>query len=255
MLRLWPETLHAGLFPGHAWLAGGTRREPLQRHPAAIDGAGLLNELQAMFALLPPSAGRRRHLHLLVSDSLAAVTTLPWQERLHGQGEMAAYADACFERGGLTLDGSWVKHNGFRQFRHAGIAYALPQAWLSALVAMCAAHQVRLQSVLPVSAASYWRLRRQPKRGVGWLLLTEARRVTGLVYRDGSLAAIDVQPVTSDTATAGARLLRRLSARYPAPLQVRYWSPDGAVASSPPSFIGTHLTDAAVIQLGREAWN
>lgn len=252
MLRLWPETLHGGLFAGAAWLSTKGGRDMPERSPASVQADHLLAELEAMLAALPPASGRRRVLHLKVSDSLAKIAVLPWQQQLQAQAELQAYAQACFERNGMALDATSVMQVGFRHFGRSGLAYALPRAWLGAVVALCQQHQIQLQSVLPVSAAAYWRLPPTAMRLPGVVLLVEAQRVTALAHRADELSLIDVQPVTGDAVAASERLLRRLLAHQPSCSTVRYWSASASAAA--PAVIREQLPEAEVLLLKREAW-
>lgn len=249
MLRLWPETLYGGLFCGAAWLSAGGQ---IAQQCSPADAGDLLADLETMLQGLPRAAGWRR-LHLQVSDSLAAIIMLPWQEQLRGQAELVAYAQACFDRNGLEIDGDWVTHADFRQFRRNGLAYAMPCAWLEQLVAICERQRVRLLSVLPVSGAAYWHGRRRSPVNRSLILLSEPRRVSALVYQDGALIGTDVQPATGDAAEAGKRLLFRLRARYAEFSEVRHWSPIAADADAP-GFIREQLAEATVLQLAREVW-
>jgi hypothetical protein len=205
-----------------------------------------------MLMRLPPTTGRRR-LHVQVSDCLAAVAMLPWQAQLRGQSELAAYAQACFDRGGLEIDDGWVTHAGFRQFGGNGLAYAVPRAWLDQLASICDRYRIRLLSVLPVSGAAYWHGRGLPTHQRSLVVLSEAQRVSALAFENGCLIGSDVQPVTSDVSTAGTRLLCRLGARHGVFADVRHWSPTAEEAEAP-AFVCEQFAEATVLQLAREVW-
>lgn len=249
MLRLWPETLYGGLFCGSAWLSAGGRT--VQQCSPAGNGE-LLAEMEVMLQRLAPTA-RGRRLHLQVSDSLAAIAMLPWQEQLRGQDELVAYAQACFDRSGMEINDQWVVHAGFRLFGHNGLACALPRAWLDQLATLCERYRVRLLSVLPVSGAAYWHGPRLPLRQRSLILLSEPQRVSALAFEGPGLVGTDVQPLTGDTSVTGKRLLCRLGARYAEFAEVRHWSPAPDVAVAP-AFIGHQFAEAAVVQLRREVW-
>lgn len=249
MLRLWPETLYAGLFSGAAWLSGSGRMIQ-QRSPAG--GDDLLAELEAMLQLLPPLTGPRR-LHLQISDSLAVVAMLPWQEQLRDQAELVAYAQACFDRNGLEIGDDWVTYPGYRHFGCNGMAYAVPRIWLEQLLAICERQRIRLESVLPISGAAYWRAPRTAPAKGSLVLLSEPQRVSALAYQAGGLAATDVQPVTGDAEMAGRRLLSRLRARYAGFTEVSHWSPAAVDLTAPP-FISEQFAAATIVQLAREVW-
>jgi len=217
------------------------------------DGTALLTAFAALLAQLPkPGLGKTR-LHVLVSDSLAAITMLPWQEELADEGELRAYAQACFERSGFVMDDSWTMQVGFRHFRAAGMAYALPLLWLEKLQSMCEAAGLRLETALPVSAAAYWRQPPVRSTGCSVVLLEEASRLTALIHEGGRLMARDVQPLMGDVHAAGLRLLKRVSAGHGALDAVQWWP---AVAQEQPAdWVRPCLPDVRVTPLLADVWS
>lgn len=252
MSRLLPETVTIGLFPGTCWLRRGGRDT---EHACGAGPQALLQSLESLLDGQAKPVGRRGRVQIQVSDSLAAIAVLPWQEQLRAADELHAYAHACFEQQGIRLDEGWVMQTAYRRFRSGGLAYALPQAWLAQLLGLLAKRGLRLQSVLPISAAAYWRAQGASLHGQDLLLIQEAQRLTALIYEDGSLLAHDVQPVTGDgLAAAGGRLLRRVTACHRAVARLRHW-PAAQIKADTPDFIVNCLPEAAISPLLRHVWS
>jgi hypothetical protein len=254
--HLLPETITIGLFADKCWLRRGRALSLVSGHGQAAAPERLLSSLGELLAGQPAAALKRARLHVLVADCAAAIVALPWQEKLTGADEWGAYAQACFERQGQALDDGWTLQTGFRHFRGAGLAYAMPQAWLGELLEVAGRAGPRLGSVLPVSAAAYWRHGgpRGPVPGV--LLLAEAHRITGQLWARGRLLGMDVQPLVGGVHAAGARLLRRMSATQPGIGSVHWWSSAvGEEGESPLAFVGESLPEARLVRLAREVWS
>lgn len=254
MSLLWPETITAGLFPGQCWLLRGGVETPFES-PAEADPAAMLAALATALAVSPASKRRRGRLHVLVSDSAAAMVALPWQEQLTAALELQAYAGACFEQQGRLLDERWVMQTGFRHFGATGLAYALPQDFLQELRDLGARAGLTLETVLPASAAAYWRQGARQRGGQRLILLQEPRRITGLIYTNGRLVGMDVQAVMGSGEAAGTRLLRRIGAEYEKISEVHYWSSFRSISPPAIDFIRDSLVDVTVLPLPKHAWS
>jgi len=250
VLRLLPETVSAGLFPGQSWLQ---RRgvAPVSAETASGSAADWLDALDAMLGSQLTVPARFSSLQVVVSDSLGLMAHLPWQEELRGPGELQAYAQACFARQGVEPAADWIVQADYRRFRSAGLAYALPQDLLHQLVALAQRHRLRLRSVLPASALAYWRYR-APHKGGSLALLAETGRLTAHVYEGRRLVGVDVQPLVVDPDRAGARLLRRVTACHPGIAQVQYWQSAARVAAGAPAFVTSGVAEAAVRCVDRQ---
>lgn len=255
MLRLWPESLYVGLFPGCCWLrrGGADLALPPDFKPGGTP-AELLQALDTMLALHAKTIRKGARLHVQVSDSAGVLVTLPWQDQLASQEELAGYAHACFEQHGLDIDERWTVQTGFRHHRETGIAYAIQTEWLRALVELTAAHGFRLASVLPVSASAYWRLPPVAGQGQGVTLLREAHRITAMVRTGRRLLAVDVEPVVGSAESAGTRLLRRVCSAHQAIGSVSYWSDVREDAATAPVYIAACLPDVDSVSLSRDVW-
>lgn len=211
MSLLWPDTLHAGLFPGHCWLKQpGSKRPALATYGEALQAADLHDGFDACLTKAGAALKKGAKLSLAVSDGIAAITPLPWQENLESDTERHGYARICFEKIGIKIDQQWVMHVEFRRYGAAGLAYALPSNWLEALLARTQEKKLQLARVLPVSALAY--ARTPPVRaGLSLLILQEMQQVSAMVWRSGMLLGRDVEPVAQSAEQACFRLCARIN--------------------------------------------
>lgn len=253
MLRLWPDEIQIGLFSDHCWLR---RAGILYEHAGDMpDSApGLLEALASM--LDDPAHGLRPGsvVSLTVSDTLAAVTAMPWQDGISKPGELKRYAEVIFEKNGVDIGRDWAMRAEFTSYGSLGLAYALPGIWMNAVVQMMHDRSLRLKRVLPASAAAFYMpIRRSAGGGRRLFLLQEARRISALVFDAGGLIDFDVEPVTAAREEALLRLLRRSLVGHGAPASVMHWStlPEGA----PPigDLLSSELRDAKLFSITREA--
>jgi len=252
---LWPDTVSVGLFPGESWLRRGRTTVATARTVDALaTPEDLLVALQTLLAEQGKQLRQRDRVNLVVSDSVGVLVALPWQEQLIAVDELQAYGFACFEQRGVAIDHNWVMQTGFRQYSVAGIAYAIPRDWLQELMLLLETRGLRLGSVLPVSAAAFWQ-HRPPKAGRAVLLQSEMRRVTSLVYQSGRFIGIDVEPVITDRASAGKRLLKRLAAAQGDIGSVGYWQVAPSDDDGSNKFISACLPDTVVHLLKRDIWS
>lgn len=249
----WPESITAGLFPGTSWLRRGSGVTPLAVAPHAAPEQ-LLAALDALLNMQEKPLRKGARLQLLVSDSVAAVTVLPWQDLLETQDELRSYARSHFSQQGVQIGEEWILQTGFRHFRANGLAYALPGRWLESVLELLRSRALRLDSVLPASAAAYWRMDGARAADLpDVLLLREQGRLTALVQQRRRLLGTDVQPVAGAESQALTRLLRRIAATHPEVDRVDTWCaagqafPDEAVAASFPG--------AALRALPHQCWS
>jgi len=253
---LWPETIYAGLFPGHCRLQRG-RKSALQTFPTPTteNAAVLLPTLEKMLDEQTRPVRKGSRLILTVSDDIAAVALMPWQEALRQAAEIDSYATICFEKLGMTIDNDWVMRAEFRQYGGMGLAYALPRAWLEALIAVVQARGLRLTAVLPLSAAAYYRARFKNRAGSTLLLLEEANRIGAMIYSKAGLLGHDVEPYTRSLNDTRLRLLRRIGSGYTDIAGVACWSTDAAQLTPPSEMISACFPEVQAVQLKHDAWN
>lgn len=225
--NLFPNIAVAGLFADHCWLQGRQAAVAHSIRPEALnDSMALLLQLEILLDERKKYLRKGTRLALTVSDSLAAFTMLPWQEALQRPAELASYAHIFFERQGLKLDSSWVLHTEFNRYGANGIAYALRHDWLQKLEEIVFSRNLRLISVLPVSAAAFCQQPKHKKSGNSLLLLSEQQSMTALRFNVQGLQSHDVEPVIGSEQSSGKRLLRRLASTQPPGLvQGCLWSP------------------------------
>lgn len=217
MSPLWPERLHAGLFPSGSWLRGSG--EVL--HAPALAGADSAPDalLQALDQLLQQRSDRigrsrwRARLDLTVSDGLAALAPMAWQEQLVRRSEVLAYGRVCMEQGGLAELSDWSLHADYRSHGAMGLAYALPNAWIAGFEQVADRHGVRLQRVLPMTARAYFGAGRGPRRGLHLLAVEEARRIAALAFAGRKVVGLEVEPLAGDRAAGIRRLMTRMAMR------------------------------------------
>lgn len=252
MLRLWRERLTAGVFPEGAWLhrAGGTPVTHFSGMSPAAYGTR-----ESLERLLEDRTWRRRpNVDLLVSDSIARIAHLPWQASITNEAQCHGYARACFEQNGFELDEHWLLHAEFRHFGGIGIAYALPRALVTDLKDCLEARGLQLRSVLPVSAAAYWRNVTGALGQSRVLLLEDHRRVTALLFKGRACMGIHIQPCGSARIDAVRRLLTTVDTVLPHITRIQLWSPDEDNAI-PIEVIQAQLPDTQVEKLTVGQWN
>lgn len=221
MLRLWPERLSMYLLPDGASIHGG--KELRRTIPAPVDlGARFALIAQQLLPVAETRSTLMPVLDVVLSDEMARLRLLPWQPRLRGDAQQQRYAEACFEADGLDC-GDWLVRASYRRFGGAGLGLAVRRETLASLAETAAQRAVRLRSVLPVTAAAYWR-HRTSRGSHEILVLDEGRRLTALCYARGELSAIDVQQAGEARELALARLMRRCRATFPQASKLAYWS-------------------------------
>lgn len=254
MLRLWHERVVGGLFPDQCWLRVRRNDAVVQPGDARADAQGMLRRFDALLAQHATPSWRGNKVSLTVSDTVAAILPLPWQERLIRPAEIDAYARALFERTGQALDGSWALRSHFRHYRAMGLAYAVPKAWLGQLDELISAHGMRLDSILPVSAAAFGMCQRPRHPKTTAIFLREATRTSALVHDASGLIAYAVEPATSTHQDAAARLLARIGGTHDV-AAVGAWPPSEADDTAWPALVARFAPAAACARIPLNAWD
>lgn len=251
MSLLWPERVIAGLFPGHCWLQRG---DIVDTHVGDFSGADqLLLALDEMISAQEKPLRKGSGLQLLVSDSMAHIIPLPWQELLTSPEELRNFAKVMFDERGTALDDAWIVQTGFRHFRSTGIALAVRRQWMAQLLELLAARGLKLVSVLPVSVAAYWRHRwAQMEKQI--VLLHEPGRVTAMLGKEGRFLDLDVQPITGATEQAATRLLKRVALMHEEIQNVAEWHAEGEGALSLETMASACLPELAINRLPLDSW-
>lgn len=254
MSRLWPETFRAGLFPGQCWLQRG-RVVKAVACDISRDPQVLLEALGVMLANEGNTLRSGGKADVMVSDGIAAIALLPWQEQLHRPAELERYAIACFDKLGMKIDDTWIMHVEFPRYREAGLAYAVPRAWLVSLIELLEGKGMRLRTIMPVTAAAFYSKTGRPRDDKTLALLCEAGHVAALMQGREGLCGYDVEPVTGSAHDAAGRLLNRVAVHHDNLKRVSLWSPMPPEQSISAEFVTTRLPGVTVQTLERNTWN
>ncbi len=255
MLRLLPERLSAGLFHGNFWLRG---RRPEISH--SISSAATVGEQSLLFGLetiLDERASllqKGSRLALTVSDCVGRIITIPWQEKLHSQSELNAYARICFEKQGVVVGDDWAIRTTFLRFRSTGIAYALSNEWLCNLEKITRKRGLTLTSVMPVSAAAFYNQSRNRSSGQTLWLLREDSRATALVYDNAGVRGYEMEPATATGLDCRVRLARKISGLHNNILSVHDWSSAPTDTAIPGKWAADSFPSANVQHVQRNFW-
>ncbi|WP_343731851.1 hypothetical protein [Duganella sp.] len=252
MLRLWPDTVQLGLFPDCCWLtrSGMDLQIPGDVQPV-LDARNLLVSLEATLAAHADVLRSGSRVDIVVSDSVAMTAVLPWQEHLRAPAEWQAYAQACFEQQGLEVTGDWTVQTAFRHHRAAGLAFAVRTDWLNQLLSVVQQAGLRLRTLLPLSAAAYWRFRPSMRTHQTMLLIREHQRTTALRFSDRGLQALDIEPVIASSVSC-ERLIKRVQANHGPISNVHLWD---ACKSGAADDVSACLPDVDLTVLPRDCWS
>jgi len=216
---LWPNQAAIGLFPGISWMRAGRRMECFDGVASA--GSWAPRVFERAIQGLRDSGVKGGSLDVVLSDQIARCAMLPWQEQQLSVSQLQAYARACIERGGANIDAKWAVDAGYRQFRAAGLAVAVPGTLLSELVSIAAGQGMRLRSATPLTSLAYWRHSPGLRRRNSVLFLHEMNRLTMMRWEAGRISALDVQPIARELGSALWRLIQRQPGL--SPLRVVVW--------------------------------
>lgn len=256
MSPLWPDTVQVGLFPGLSWLKSKRAEKVLSLASAPVhDAKALLNTLAAMLDAEANMLRKGSKVVVTVSNSVAAITTLPWQPSLTRASELQGYARACFEKLGVAIDDEWTMHTEFRHYGAMGLAYALPNAWLADLIDLLQTRDLKLQTVLPVTAKAYAHPMLRRQSGKTLILLQDELCCSALVINSNGLCGYDVEPVIGSPQESSVRLLKRVGVREGEIGNVVSWSLDLEEKQGTPDFIEDCLPGTAFQVISHNVWS
>ncbi|HEY8023547.1 MAG TPA: hypothetical protein VIF60_03205 [Burkholderiaceae bacterium] len=216
--------------------------------------------LSALLAQQTPPLKKGAKITLTVSDTVAAITTLPWQEGLRKEDELHSYAQVYFEKLGIKIDHQWVLHVEFRHYGATGLAYAFPKSWLETIVAVADEKKVDIETILPISAAACSRVKLSSKSGLFLLLLHEKTHLAALVYRDGNLIARDVEPIAQFADESCNRLMLRVKGAHEGAHEsagnimdeIAYWSYN--LQAPPAALVESIFPGVKIVAVGYRDW-
>jgi hypothetical protein len=220
---LWPERLVAVIHPDAYQLYDAGGKALGHCLPAASVDFSLTKALELLFDEYSPDG--RADLDLVVSDSLARLIPLPWQDSLKGDEQHEAYARACLDQAGFDLDGEWLVHAAYRHFRGIGLGFALPRSLVFEAKNHLIERQIHLRSMMPMSAHAYWRSANGSRANHTLLLLSERSRLSALLFDGRKCTGIEVQPMGTDLSDAARRLGHVVNLILPSISRVYFWSP------------------------------
>jgi hypothetical protein len=236
------------LFPRCCWLQRPRAGQEITRTPEVFDAALSLTLLEEMLVECDDRPPKGAYVDIAVSDNVGVAIALPWHAALTSTEELQAYAAVCFEQGGMEGGQEWVVRGDYRRHGGAGMAYALPRGWMTAVLDLLQSRGLKLGSVLPVSGLAYWRYTpRRSKRSL--IVLQESFRTTALIFDGGTFCGLDVEPDAGDADRAGKRLMSRIQSRTAAIDTVWYWTP--CASAHVPGFLGDTVPDATLGRLPR----
>lgn len=211
MLRLLPERLYAGLLGDGAWLALGTKNQPIPISSPLPANAKPAETLDALLQACKPKR-RASKISIMLPGQAAHCVSVPWSPHLRSSEEKQAYALAHLEQAGLGVGQSHIVHAEFRHYGARGFAYAVPQDLLNQLHAVAASHSVELTTVLPIAGIAH--LAAQPVRGAGLelTLVIDDAAVSALAMDRIGLQRYDAEPAIGGSEAALRRLMTRLAA-------------------------------------------
>lgn len=210
MLRLLPDAICVGIFPRNSWWRSGSKTPNFVATPSVLVGEMLPSILNEMLAAWKAGGGSWGTINVVVSDTLAAVVPMPWQDALRRDSEIRAYGDACLEAGGLKLDSGSLTHAEFASFGATGIAYSLRTVLLNGLVEAASGWGLRTKNIVPVSSYAFFNFKRGQASRAKILTVEEPTLLHGLIIDNGAIVGMDVEPLVGDKVAA----VRRLMARY-----------------------------------------
>ncbi len=256
MSRLLPDSrVVVGIFPGLSWIRLGGKGPYVRSN--SVSSAGTLPLLADLDALLGENRDVQRpgrRVSVIASDSIAAVTTLPWRDELTGVDEVRGFALAWFGRQHHAVDHEWVLHAGYRNFRRMGLAHAFPRRFVEELTALLGQHGLILERVLPVSAWAYWGDRPPRQAGARVVIVREPARHSALVLDRHGLLAHDVEVIAGAQAASARRLLQRVCAYHPDIKHIWHWSCNPLADDAGMADLAQSLPGTAVSALKRVAW-
>jgi hypothetical protein len=163
-------------------------------------------------------------IDLIVSDGISRSIPLPWQDSLGSDEQYEAYARACFDQAGFELEEGWIVQAAYRHFRGVGFGYALPRSLVMDVQDRLLKRDLRLRSIMPMSANAYWRNACGARGTRSILVLREWRRLSALMFNGKACAGVHVQPIGTGFSDAARRLSNGIDAVFPSVSRVQFWA-------------------------------
>jgi hypothetical protein len=206
--------------------------------PGAAPGepawAGALVTLEQQ---LKDLGGRRANLHVTLSNQFVRYALVPWQARLHGAAEEAAYVGHYFAQMFGSAAARWDICVSAAPEGRPRLASAIDVSLLDALRGLCASTGIRLKAVWPQLASTFNRYRSVLAASCGWLVMVETGCLCIGLFEDGKWLSICTTRTEGAWQLALPALLERevcLANPAGAADQVFLWAPADAANAPPP---------------------
>jgi hypothetical protein len=115
-------------------------------------------------------------------------------------------------------------HAAYRHFRGVGFGYALPRSLIVDVQDRLRERQVRLISIMTMSAHAYWRNACGVRGARSILVFREWGRLSALMFEGMACAGVHVQPMGASLADAARRLSNSIDAVFPSVSHVHFWA-------------------------------
>lgn len=229
MLLLSRKKIHIGLCCGKCWLkVGDFQIERVTEIDNGVDIASLQNFfVQALTSMLVEAKEKIKAgslVQITVSDRLAMIATLRWQDTAMSRGELENFSIFWLAKCGMKIDESHLLFADYPRYRSIGIAYALPKVLVESVAEVLINNNLKLARVLPVSATVFFSDQFRKVYPSSVTVCEETHALSAWVSDHESEIHYEVEPVTATPNQAMDRLLARVCVRYSEFERIDYWS-------------------------------
>jgi hypothetical protein len=253
-----PKKIHVGLCCGKCWLqVGELQVERTTEIDITVDPAALqhffVQALSSMLAEVKSKIKPRSSVSITVSDRLAMISTLPWQETAMSQSELESFAIFWLAKFGMKVDESQLLFANYPRYQAVGLAYALPKVFVETLASMVDSVQLKLERVIPLSAEVFFSTYFKKVRSSTIVVCEETHSLSAWIFDQDEKIHYEIEPITATQDQAIKRLSSRISLRYTELENLDFW---GVAKDRVPSEMRDHFPLVkSVNKLERECWN
>lgn len=222
------KKIHVGLCCGKCWLkAGQLHLERTTEIDMSVDGAALQEFfIQALSSMLDEAKIQLRQfgsIEVTVSDRIAMLTTLPWQETSMSSSEVESFAECCLARLGLKVDETHLLYADYPRYRSIGIVYALPKTFVESIATVIENAKLRLGQIMPVSASVFFSRQFDKNRSSTLIVCEESHCVCAWVFDGKGQLHYETEPMVDAKNQALKRMISRIEMRYKGLHTLDYW--------------------------------
>ncbi len=257
MSLLSPKKIHVGLCCGKCWLkVGELQVERATEIDVNVDLKALQDFfVQALNSMLAEVKGKikpRSSVSITVSDRLAMISTLPWQDIAMSRSELESFAVFWLAKFGMKVDESQLLFADYPRYQAVGMAYALPKAFIETLASTMDSAQLKLERVIPISAEVFFSNYFKKMRSSTIVVCEETHSLSAWIFDQDGKVHYEIEPVTATQDQAIKRLSSRISLRYTELENLDFW---GVAKDRVPSEMRDHFPLVkSVNKLERECW-